>query len=369
MAPAAAPPGAAALEIKLLRADRIYRPGVSAAMPTRRRCPAIGLRKFVPADPPRARSAALAGAFGGSGVRAQHQGVPGHVRQRHARPSLNQEMVYVHRLRVTRGRQPWLPCSQRTVELERPGSIPRGTSEIGFSFRLEQQPGESGLPLLETYHGAYINIQYLLSVELPRGLLQKAIKATAEFIVEGRPGVQKPPSNSVNFALTADTQKHAIGSALRAGGFRISGTLATTCSLSEPLVGSLTVEQSALAIKSLEVQLLRIESVAAGGQMVKEVTEVQCTQIADGDVPRGLKLPIYIILPRLFTCPTISAGYSCKHQSMPFKNMSSSFVLEFESNVVVRFDEGRLRPSQSHDLHPDNDLIATETLPLRLVRA
>eukprot|EP00850_Spirogloea_muscicola_P019376 SM000189S04093 [mRNA] locus=s189:146699:149210:+ [translate_table: standard] len=243
---------------------------------------------------------------------------------------------------------------QRTVELERPGSIPRGTSEIGFSFRLEQQPGESGLPLLETYHGAYINIQYLLSVELPRGLLQKAIKATAEFIVEGKPGVQRPPSNSVNFALTADTQKHAIGSALRAGGFRISGALATTCSLSEPLVGSLTVEQSALAIKSLEVQLLRIESVAAGGQMVKEVTEVQCTQIADGDVPRGLKLPIYIILPRLFTCPTISAG---------------SFVLEFEANVVVRFDEGQLRPSQSYDLHPDNDLIATETLPLRLVRA
>lgn len=31
-------------------------------------------------------------------------------------------------------------------------------------------------------------------------------------------------------------------------------------------------------------------------------------QIADGDICRNMTLPIYVILPRLLTCPTSLAG-------------------------------------------------------------
>lgn len=31
--------------------------------------------------------------------------------------------------------------------------------------------------------------------------------------------------------------------------------------------------------------------------------------MVDGDVCRGLVVPIYMVLPRLLTCPTLAAGY------------------------------------------------------------
>ena len=35
-------------------------------------------------------------------------------------------------------------------------------------------------------------------------------------------------------------------------------------------------------------------------------TEIQNIQIAEGDVCRGMTVPIYMIFPRLFTCPTLA---------------------------------------------------------------
>ena len=37
-------------------------------------------------------------------------------------------------------------------------------------------------------------------------------------------------------------------------------------------------------------------------------TEIQNIQIADGDVCRGLSIPIFMIFPRLFTCPTLTTN-------------------------------------------------------------
>ena len=55
------------------------------------------------------------------------------------------------------------------------------------------------------------------------------------------------------------------------------------------------------------------------------VTEIQNLQICDGDVARGLTIPIYMIFPRLFTCPSVSAR---------------TFKIQFELNVVVMFKDG-----------------------------
>ena len=38
---------------------------------------------------------------------------------------------------------------------------------------------------------------------------------------------------------------------------------------------------------------------------VPKVTEIQNIQIGEGDVLRGIQIPIYMIFPRLFTCPTL----------------------------------------------------------------
>ena len=56
-----------------------------------------------------------------------------------------------------------------------------GDTEIPFEFKLESSTGQ---PLYETYHGVFVNIQYLLKADMPRPLLAKNLQKTLEFIVE-----------------------------------------------------------------------------------------------------------------------------------------------------------------------------------------
>lgn len=62
------------------------------------------------------------------------------------------------------------------------------------------------------------------------------------------------------------------------GGFKVTGWVATQCSLSEYVTGEVTVEHSAAPIYSIDVQLLRVESVASGDKMATETSEIQSTQ-------------------------------------------------------------------------------------------
>lgn len=62
------------------------------------------------------------------------------------------------------------------------------------------------------------------------------------------------------------------------GGFKITGRVVTQCSLSEYVTGELTVDHSAVPISSIDIQLLRVESVAAGDRMATETSEIQSTQ-------------------------------------------------------------------------------------------
>lgn len=39
--------------------------------------------------------------------------------------------------------------------------------------------------------------------------------------------------------------------------------------------------------------------------LIFTATEIQNIQIGDGDVPHNIPIPIYMVFPRLFTCPTL----------------------------------------------------------------
>jgi hypothetical protein len=80
-------------------------------------------------------------------------------------------------------------------------------------------------------------------------------------------------------------------------------------------------------IKSIELQLVRVETCGCAEgyskdctflifffgefydeleiNLITKVTEIQNVQIGEGDVLRGIQIPIYMIFPRLFTCPTL----------------------------------------------------------------
>ncbi|XP_021852720.1 uncharacterized protein [Spinacia oleracea] len=246
---------------------------------------------------------------------------------------------------------------KKSVEIRPSGKISSGTTEIPFSLTLKQ-PGESKSgKFYETFHGEDISIQYLLTVEVARGYLHKSLSATLEFIIESEKAelLELPISPElVLFYITQDTQKHPLLSELKSGGFRVSGRIPTQCSLSCALRGEMTVEASALPIQSIDIHLLRVESILVGDRIASEATLIQTTQqIADGDVSRGLSLPIYVLLPRLLTCPTVLAG---------------PFSIEFKVSIVISFQ------SELSKLHPKSDprtprlWLAMETLPLELVR-
>jgi len=244
----------------------------------------------------------------------------------------------------------------KTIDISPAGKISPGKTEFPFHIALEPSKGGLVDSLYESYHGAYVNIQYSVGVEISRGYLMRPISSTAEFIVEGQrvrvPRAHVAPE-AVNFYITQDTQKHILAPVLRSGGFRITGRVATRCALSEPITGELTVDSSTVPIRSIDLQLLRVESVNAGEKMATETSEIQSTQVADGDICRGLTMPIYMVLPRLFTCPTLSAG---------------AFSLEFELSIVVTFDVGLSKHAVHTEANASKQVMAYETLPLRLVR-
>ncbi|KAK3008899.1 hypothetical protein RJ639_014932 [Escallonia herrerae] len=230
---------------------------------------------------------------------------------------------------------------------------------IPFSMILKHPGDENSEKFFETFHGANISIQYLASVEVLRGYLHKSLSATVEFILESEKAslLERPlSSETVIFYITQDTQRHSLLQELKSGGFRVAGKICTQCSLTDPLCGELTVEASVLPVHSIDIHLFRVESILVGEKIVTESSLVQTTQacnIADGDVCHNMSLPIYIILPRLLTCPTIFAG---------------PFSIEFKATIVITFQ------SELSKLHPKSDpktprqWLAMENVPLELVR-
>ncbi|XP_064610239.1 vacuolar protein sorting-associated protein 26C-like [Liolophura sinensis] len=222
-----------------------------------------------------------------------------------------------------------------SLEVAKPGKLPSGKTEIPFEIPLKGKPNK---PLYETYHGVFVNIQYSLKVDVKRSLLNKDLQKQCEFIVEYKEQDTKAKVKSVPFSITPDTLTN-VKEKQNVPSFKIKGTLnSASISISKPLQGELIVEHCNAPIKSIELQLVRVETCGCAEGYAKDATEIQNIQIADGDVCRGITIPIHMIFPRLFTCPTLS---------------TNNFKVEFEVNIVVVF----------HDDH-----LVTENFPIKLTR-
>ncbi|KAJ0749935.1 putative vacuolar protein sorting protein 26 related protein [Helianthus annuus] len=136
---------------------------------------------------------------------------------------------------------------KKSIQVQPSGKISAGTTQIPFSIILND--GGKDDKFYETFHGENISIQYLLNVDVVRGYLHKSLSATVEFIVESE-----------------------------FGGFKISGRICTQCLVSDPLVGELTVEASAVPVYSIDIHLLRVESIMVGENIATETSIVQTTQ-------------------------------------------------------------------------------------------
>jgi len=236
------------------------------------------------------------------------------------------------------------------IELIKAGRLAPGRSEFPFEFPLRARHNKT---LYETYHGVFINVQYNLKCEVKRSfLIGSTMCKTTEFIVEyGTSSINSssPSPTNTSIAVASELLKPAeitkvdfemngeAGSKL--GFFRAHGHLdSVNCPITKPFTGEIIIDKSEFPIKSIEVQLVRVEICGCAEGFAKDASEIQTIQIGEGNVCKGLPIPIYMIFPRLFSCPTLC---------------TANFKIEFEINLIVIFA---------------NDFFKSENFPIKLTR-
>ena len=189
-------------------------------------------------------------------------------------------------------------------DLQPAGKLPDGGVDFDFEIPLTPTSGEK---LLESYHGVFVNIQYVLTVEVRRGMLSKNLKRSIEFIVEA-PDARQPTPAPAPFTIVPESLENVRKSSLhQVPSFKITGQIdSTVCNLSAPFTGQVVVEDCSATIRSIELQLVRVETCGYQDGTAREATEIQNIQIADGPICHGWPIPIHMVFPRLFTCPTVS---------------------------------------------------------------
>ncbi|KAG6971613.1 hypothetical protein JG688_00004374 [Phytophthora aleatoria] len=202
------------------------------------------------------------------------------------------------------------------------GKVPPGITKFPFEFELQ---GNDGQELLETYHGVYVSVKYEMVCDCIRGIMKNKLHKTLEFVVEV-PLKEPLPDSPEEFHITPESLENQSLSAMPY--FHITGKVhRTNCPVNLPFTGEIIIEEAKSPIKSVELQLIRVESVAHAEGVARDATEIQNVQIGWGDVCRQMAIPIYMIFPRLFTCPTM---------------LTPAFKVEFETNVVVLFENGNM---------------------------
>ena len=223
-----------------------------------------------------------------------------------------------------------------TLELVKPGKFPNGTTEVPFEIPLK---GKGGKQLYETYHGVFVSVMYSMRCDMKRSLLNRDIQKVVEFIVECKSSsTSEDGEKRVEFTVNPESLQN-VKNRTSVPDFRVSGYLDTAnCVITKPFTGEVTVSHSSAPIRSIELQLVRVETCGCAEGFSRDATEIQNIQIGEGDVCRNIPIPIYMIFPRLFTCPTLN---------------TSNFKIEFEVNIIVVFQD---------------DHLVTENFPIKLLR-
>lgn len=217
-----------------------------------------------------------------------------------------------------------------------PGKLQPGVSKYPFRFKVKPL---SSQPLLETYHGVYINVKYYITANMSRGIISRTLSTVEEFFIHGPKTDQRLIESKPQSFVLSDKSTRKV---LRGGQlpiFLIEGKLdGDICRLPNGITGVLRVVHSDATLMSIDLQLLRCETICHFDENLRETTEVQSIQIAQGDVARNLDIPVYMVPPRNFTCVS---------------STTTQFRIEFELNIIVTFT---------------NRVSVTENIPLRFLR-
>ncbi|KAI4470875.1 vacuolar protein sorting 26 related [Holotrichia oblita] len=154
-------------------------------------------------------------------------------------------------------------------EVSGPGRIPAGCTQIPFEVPLQPKQNRE---LYETYHGVFINISYSLKCDIKRSFLSKDLQKTQQFLVQHWPKVIDPPK-PISFSISPVSLSPNNANVPN---FLIKGKFdSTRCSVSSPLTGYLSIDHCAVAIKSVELQLVRVETCGCAEGYAREGNRIR----------------------------------------------------------------------------------------------
>lgn len=204
-------------------------------------------------------------------------------------------------------------------EIAAPGYI-EAKKDIQFEYELEANvAGES---LVETYVGVDFSIIYEVTIIILKG--SKVVQETENFHVAVRgQGIKESLGKKADpLEFRIDPSSLDASSITSVPKFLFEGTISSAnCCITKAFDGTIIVRESELEIKSLEVQLVRVETF----EEKTNATEVQNIQVADGDVIRNLEIPLYMLFPIVYSSPTME---------------HDKFKIEFQVNIIVIFLNG-----------------------------
>lgn len=165
------------------------------------------------------------------------------------------------------------------------GKFNDGLIEIPFSFPLVSVPGQI---LLETYRGIYISVSYMIYATCDRGVMKKSLKAETELLVEVTSITAQTNFSPQEFSISPASLENVRSDLLATiPEFKITGKMhKTKCLINQPFTGEFNVEISLAPIRSVELQLVRVETVLTDGKETKDASEIQNIQIGDGNICR-----------------------------------------------------------------------------------
>jgi hypothetical protein len=76
--------------------------------------------------------------------------------------------------------------------------------------------------------------------------------------------------------------------------------------IESPITGEFIIRKCMSTISSVELQLIRVETIIINDTEIREATEIQNLQIMDGHAAEDSSIPIFMLLPRYFTCASVS---------------------------------------------------------------
>ncbi|XP_061716764.1 vacuolar protein sorting-associated protein 26C isoform X2 [Cydia pomonella] len=187
-----------------------------------------------------------------------------------------------------------------SVELAPPGKIPGGVTEIPFEIPLRARQATSpGYPgLLETYHGVFVNIMYTLKCGMKRSFLNKPLNASCQFFVQHRH--QEPPAlKPVRCEISPGSVRAGGGGRAAMPAFSVYAEIdSTVCPLDEPLTGKIRVDECSVPIKSIELQLVRVETCGDSEGFSRDEFELNIAVIFEDDYLVTENFPILLLRSR-----------------------------------------------------------------------